>query len=67
MEHTQLSSLGGKARAKKLNKKRRSQIAALGGKASKGKPKPRRKKPAEKHTSAAELLALDHHHRQANV
>jgi hypothetical protein len=67
MEHTELSSLGGRARAKKLNKKRRSQIAALGGKAGKGKAKPRRTKTAEKHKSTGELLALEHHHEQGNV
>jgi hypothetical protein len=60
MEHTEFSSLGGKARAKKLSKKRRSQIGALGGKAGKGKLKPRRKNAVEKDKSAAELRALNH-------
>ena len=67
MEHTDLASLGGKARAKKLSKKRRRQIAALGGKGGRGKAKPRRKKAAESHKSAAELLALDHRYGQKNV
>jgi hypothetical protein len=33
MEHTELASMGGKARAKKLTKKRRREIAQMGGKA----------------------------------
>jgi len=33
MEHTELASMGGKARAKKLTKKRRREIASMGGKA----------------------------------
>jgi hypothetical protein len=33
MEHTELASLGGKARAKQLSKKRRKEIASMGGKA----------------------------------
>jgi len=33
MEHTELASMGGKARAKKLSKRRRKQIAQMGGKA----------------------------------
>ncbi len=42
MEHTKLSSLGGKARAAKLSGKERRAIAAKGGAAGKGKKKPRR-------------------------
>ena len=33
MEHTELASMGGKARAKKLSKKRKREIASMGGKA----------------------------------
>jgi hypothetical protein len=33
MEHTVLASMGGKARAKKLSKKRKKEIARMGGKA----------------------------------
>jgi len=33
MEHTELARLGGKARAKKLTKKRRKEISSMGGKA----------------------------------
>ena len=33
MEHTELASMGGKARAKSLTKKRRKEIASMGGKA----------------------------------
>jgi len=33
MEHTELARMGGKARAQKLTKKRRREIAQMGGKA----------------------------------
>ena len=33
MEHTELARMGGLARAKKLSKKRRREIAQMGGKA----------------------------------
>jgi general stress protein YciG len=33
MEHTELASMGGKARAKSLTKRRRKEIARMGGKA----------------------------------
>jgi hypothetical protein len=51
MDHIELARLGGKARARKLSKKRRRQIASLAGKAGgRGRPK---KKRAVKRKAAA--------------
>ena len=50
MEHTVLASMGGKARAKKLTKKRKREIASMGGKASK---RGRKKATATKRTGKA--------------
>ncbi len=49
MEHTELSSMGGKARAKKLTKKRRREIAQMGGKAG---GRGRKRKPAKRKAAA---------------
>jgi hypothetical protein len=38
MDTKKAGSLGGKARAKKLSKKRRKEIAAMGGKARQARP-----------------------------
>lgn len=50
MEHTVLASMGGKARAKKLTKKRRREIAQMGGKAG---GRGRKKAPTTKRGKAA--------------
>lgn len=47
MEHTELASMGGKARAKKLKAKRRKEIAQMGGRAGgRGRKRPAKKEKA---------------------